>query len=318
MNKKKVLILGATGFIGRNLVEHFSKNSEYDVYATCWKRDPFGENINWNRVDLTKAEDVEKVIPGMDIVIQAAATTSGSKDIANKPYLHVTDNAVMNSHILRSCFDHKVKKFVFYSCTVMYQSSDTPIAESDFNPSNDLLPHYFGVGHTKLYVEKMCEFYSRISPTEFVVLRNSNVYGPHDKYDLEKSHVFGATITKVLTNKDGKLPVWGDGSEVRDFVYVEDLVRRTEELCLRDTGPIIIANNGSGESTTISNLVEMIIDESGKDMTIEYSKDTPSFKNKAPIDVEKLNGILENKETTSLKDGISKTITWYRENIEAK
>ncbi len=316
MSKQKVVILGGTGFIGRNLVERFSQNPDYDVYATCLNRSPFGENVTWHKVDLTNADDVEKVITGMDIVIQAAATTSGSKDIANKPYIHVTDNAVMNSHILRSCFDNKVKKFVFYSCTVMYQSSDTPISEDDFNPSNELLPQYFGVGHTKLYVEKMCEFYSRICDTEFVVLRNSNVYGPHDKYDLEKSHVFGATITKVLTNKDGKLPVWGDGSEVRDFIYVEDLTKRTEELCSRETGPLLIANNGSGESTTISNLVEKIIDASGKGMTIEYSKNTPSFKNKAPINVDKINDILENKETTSLVDGIEKTVSWYRENIE--
>ena len=79
-------------------------------------------------------------------------------------------------------------------------------------------------GNTKVYVEKMCEFFSRLGKTKHTVLRHSNMYGPHDKYDLEKSHVFGATVTKVMNSTDGKVNVWGTGEEKRDLLYVGDLV----------------------------------------------------------------------------------------------
>ena len=90
----------------------------------------------WHQADLRRPEDIERVIKGMDMVIQAAATTSGSKDIVTRPYIHVTDNAVMNSYLFRAAFEHKVKHVVFFSCTVMYQSSATALKESDFDANN--------------------------------------------------------------------------------------------------------------------------------------------------------------------------------------
>ena len=123
--KKKIVILGATGFIGTNLLHHFANSGEYEVFAT-YNRVPFFEamNVAWKRADLLSKTDVDNAIAEMDIVIQAAATTSGAMDIVNSPYMHVTDNAIMNSLILRSCFENSIKHFIFPSCTVMYQPSE--------------------------------------------------------------------------------------------------------------------------------------------------------------------------------------------------
>ena len=74
---------------------------------------------------------------------------------------------------------------------------------------------YFGVGWTKVYLEKLCEFYGRLGRTQYSVLRHSNMYGPYDKYDLDRAHVCGATITKVMEAQD-KISVWGGGK--RRFV----------------------------------------------------------------------------------------------------
>ncbi len=222
---KKVLVCGATGFIGRNIAEFLAGKDEFEVYGTYFKSEPLNnQKIKMIRADLTNKEDVEIAVKGMDIIIQAAATTSGAKDIVTKPYIHTTDNAVINSLIFRSAFENKVSHVVFFSCTVMYQPSDTPVKETDFDANKELFPSYFGVGWTKVYLEKMCEFYSRIGNTKYTVIRHSNIYGPYDKFDLEKSHVFGATTTKVMTNQDGKIIVWGSGEEERDLLYVSDLV----------------------------------------------------------------------------------------------
>ena len=93
-------------------------------------------------------------------------------------------------------------------------------------------PNYFGIGWTKLYIEKMCEFFSRLGVTKHTVIRHTNVFGPHDKFDLERSHVFGATVTKAMTSTTGAITVWGTGEEARDLIYVDDLVRFVE-LCDR-------------------------------------------------------------------------------------
>ena len=206
--KQKVLICGATGFIGRNLTEQLSQRSDLEVHAVRFRRPEYHcPNVIWHQADLRRPEDIERVIQDMDIVIQAAATTSGSKDIVTRPYIHVTDNAIMNSYLFRAAFEHKIEHVIFFSCTVIYPTSDKALKETDFDANAPLHPRYFGVGNTKIYIEKMCEFYAGISNTKFTAIRHSNIYGPHDKFDLERSHVFGATITKVMTAKD-KISVW--------------------------------------------------------------------------------------------------------------
>ena len=103
--KQKILICGSTGFIGRNIAESFAENDDFEVYGTYLRSEPLNHhNIRMIKVDLTNKDDVSRVIKGMDIVIQAAATTSGAKDIVTKPYYHVTDNAVMNALIFRATY----------------------------------------------------------------------------------------------------------------------------------------------------------------------------------------------------------------------
>src|SRR3990167_7139242 len=262
--KQKILICGATGFIGRNTVEYFSQFPEYDVHAVRFQRPAYScPNVTWHKADLRNPEEIERLMDGVEIVIQAAATTSGSKDIVTRPYIHVTDNAVMNSYLFRSAFEHKIKHVVFFSCTVMYPSSDHPLKESDFDANKPLHHRYFGVGNTKLYIEKMCAFYAEISNTKFTAIRHSNIYGPHDKFDLERSHVFGATVTKVMTAKD-KIVVWGTGDEERDLLYVDDLMHFIKLALHEQRGKYQLYNCGYGKAIPVKDLVRKIVSYSGK------------------------------------------------------
>ena len=251
----------------------------------------------------------------MDIVIQAAATTSGAMDIVNSPYMHVTDNAIMNSLILRSCFENSIKHFIFPSCTVMYQPSEKAIKESDFSADQELLPNYFGVGNTKLYIEKMCEFYARISDIRFTVIRHSNIYGPHDKFDLKRSHVFGATVSKVMT-AEKKVMVWGDGSEKRDLLYVDDLCSFVDMSIINQKSQFEVFNCGLGEAVSIRELVERIIIHSGKNLEIEYDLSRPSIKTSLFLSNEKATKCLNWSPETKLDDGIKKTLKWWQDYID--
>ncbi len=264
---------------------------------------------------MTKIEDIERVIEGVDIIIQAAATTSGSKDIVSRPYIHVTDNAVMNSLLFRAAFERKVKHVIFFSCTVMLQSSEKPQTEIDYDPNIELHPRYFGVASTKLYIEKMCDFYSRIGETKFTAIRHTNIYGPHDKFDLEKSHVFGATITKVLSSKDGKIHVWGTGEEERDLLYVDDLTKFVEKSIINQSVPYSLYNCGYGAAISIKKLVNNIIEASGKSLEVVYDLSQPTIKTSLSLDCSKAKNELDWYPETTIDQGIAKTIAWWKENI---
>ena len=312
---KKVLICGGTGFIGRNLIERFVQRNDVEVYGTYLEPGFFHPKAKMIQADLTKKEDVDRAVQGMDIIIQAAATTSGAKDIINNPAYHVTDNAVMNSLIFRSAYEHKVSHVISFSCTVVYQPSETPLKETDFDANQELYPKYFGGGWTKIYTEKMAEFYSRIGNAKYTVIRHSNVYGPYDKFDLEKSHVFGATITKVMTNEDGKIVVWGTGQEERDLLYVSDLLDFVELALDKQENKFELFNVGSANSISIADLVKKIIKASGKDLKIEYDQSKPTIKTKLCLDSSKAKEILGWSPKISLDQGIKKTIDWYKNNI---
>ncbi len=313
--KRKVLVCGATGFIGRNVAEMLADNPEFEVYGTYFKSKPYKySSLKLIKADLTKHDDVEKVTKGMDIIIQAAATTSGAKDIINKPYYHVTDNAVMNSLIFRAAYDQNVKHLVFFSCTVMYPSSNDPLKETDFDANKQLYPSYFGVGWTKVYLEKMSEFYSRLGRTKYTVFRHSNIYGPYDKYDLERSHVFGATITKVMTAKDaGEIVVWGTGEEKRDLLYVSDLIRAVELSLSKQVSNFELLNIGLGKAISIADLTKMIIRISGKNVTLKFDTSKPSLKTSLCLNTEKAKKLIGWSPEVSLEEGINKTIQWYKE-----
>jgi nucleoside-diphosphate-sugar epimerase len=316
---KKILICGATGFIGRNITEKLSKKSDYEVHAVRFQRPAYlCPNVTWHHADLRRPEEIERVFKGMDIIIQAAATTSGSKDIIERPHIHVTDNAVMNAYLFRAAFEHKVKQVIFFSCTVMYPSSDVGLKEADLDANLPLHPRYFGVGHTKLYLEKMCKFYASISDyTKFTAIRHSNIYGPHDKYDLVKSHVFGATMTKVMMAKD-KVIVWGEGEEERDLLYVSDLVNFVERSIEKQTYKYRLYNCGFGQAIKIKDLVQKIVHHSGKSLSIEHDLSQPTINTRLFLDCTLAKKELGWQPTITLDEGIKKSLAWWKEHIGKK
>jgi len=316
--KKKVLVCGSTGFIGRNMAEFFSRNGDVVVSGTYYKSPPFkNKKITMLKANLTDAQDVDRVTRGVDIIIQAAATTSGAKDILNKPYYHVTDNAVMNSLIFRSAHERKVPRVIFFSCSVMYPSSDIPVKETDFDAGKAMYPKYFGVGWTKVYLEKMCEFYASLGLTQYTVIRHSNIYGPYDKFDLEKSHVFGATVAKTMAANDhDEIVVWGKGDEERDLLYVTDLVDFVDRVVDKQTSKFEIYNVGLGSSISVCDLTKKIVELSGKKLKIKYDLTKPGIKTKLCLDSTKAKLALGWRPRVSLDAGIKKTIEWYRSHAE--
>lgn len=315
-NKKKILVCGATGFIGKNIILNLSKNKNYKIYGVYYKSEKINlPNVKWIKADLTNPEVTKKITKNIDIIIQAAATTSGSKDIVNTPYIHVTDNAIMNSYLLRSAFENEIKHFIFFSCTVMYQSSKKGIKEDDFNPSQAIYPKYFGVANTKLYIEKMCEFFSKISKTKYTCIRHSNIYGQFDKFDLNKSHFFGATVNKVI-NSNKEIVIWGDGQEKRDLLFVDDLVNFVKICIKKQKKNFRIYNCGYGKAFKVKDIVSKIIKLSKKDLSVRNDLTKPSIKTSVYLDCKLAKSELGWSPNFTLEEGIKNTLNWYKQNLK--
>ena len=318
MPKSKILVFGATGFIGRNIATSFAENDDFDVHAVYNNRPRFeDERITWHQCNLTKPASVKTLVSTLQPkkIIQAAAATSGIMDIASNPAIHVTDNAVMNSYIFRIAAETGVEQVVFFSCTIMYQSSLVPIKESDFDANLKLESKYFGAAHTKLYLEKLCEFYASISDTKFTVIRHSNIYGPFDKYDLEKSHFLGATVSKVMT-ANREIVVWGEGLEKRDLLYVGDLVDMVFSALMQQSDMFQIYNCGLGIGYSVAAITEMILRTSGKQLAIRYDASKPSVNFSLILDCSHAEKQLGWTPQTTIEEGLVKTLSWWKENID--
>jgi nucleoside-diphosphate-sugar epimerase len=313
MSLVRILVCGATGFIGRNLVETLSLRSEFEVHAVRFTRPAYDvPGVVWHQADLRDAVAVGALVKDIDIVIQAAATTSGSRDIVATPYIHVTDNAVMNSLLLRVGFDAKIRHFIFFSCSVMYQPRDTPWREDEWDASQEMHVNYFGIGWTKLYIEKMCEFFSRLGVTKHTVIRHSNVFGPHDKFDLQRSHVFGATVTKAMTSTDGRVVVWGTGEEARDLLYIDDLVRFVEFAIDFQHSPYEMFHASAGHAIRINDLVARVVAASGRSLRIEHDLNGPTIPTSFALDNRRAKQALGWEPQVSFDEGVRRTVDWWR------
>jgi nucleoside-diphosphate-sugar epimerase len=309
-----MLILGGTGFIGRNLVEFFSTNSNFELTATYNSRAPYpAKGVNWKKVDLTRVNEVESLGGEYDFVIQAAATTSGINDGVNNPDFHVTDNVVMNSLILRHFSRTDVRHFVFFSCTTMLQSSAIPQKESDFDANLEMFSTYFGVGWTKVYIEKLCEFYAnRFRKCKYTIIRHSNIFGPHDKYDLQRSHVFAATLVKLL-NSSSSITVWGNGKVKRDLLHVSDLIQLVEKALMFQNSHFRIYNCGGHIFTSVNDLIVRMRDILGKkDLIVNHDDSKPNVTFEVVLDCSLAKSELGWEPKVSLDDGIRDCVAFLK------
>lgn len=316
--KKKILICGASGFVGRNLFEMLSQREGLEVYGTYLTK-RFCDSPMLTRVDLTQKKEADAVVQGMDVVINTAALSPGVKETVGSPDLQVADNPNINTNLIRAAFAARIPKFIFGSCMAVYPPDlDHPARENDVNLQHGVNPAYFGGAWVKIFGEKLCEFYSRFGSTRFCIVRHASLYGPYDRFGSDRSHVLAATIRKVVEAKDGgKIVVWGNGEEERDFLYISDLVRFIECVIDSEILPCVVFNVGLGEFVSIRQLVEKVIAASGKNLTIEFDTTKPTIRSRLAMDIFKARARLGWNPQVNLEEGIRKTLEWYKSQIKS-
>ncbi|MEK7507153.1 MAG: NAD-dependent epimerase/dehydratase family protein [Patescibacteria group bacterium] len=311
---KKVLVTGGTGFIGINLIKKLIKKG-VKVRATLYRKDPviLDSRIEYVKADLSKWEDCQKTVADTDYVFMCASISSGAAVIQKTPMIHVTPNDAMNAFMLKAAYEARVKKFLWISSCTIYPLSAHPLKE-DEDRNGPLFEKYYFVGTMKRYIEDLCRMYAeKIKNTmPVVVVRPTSVYGPHDDFNWESSHVIPALIRKVVERHD-PVEVWGDGTAIKDLIFVEDMVDGIL-LAMEKINTFMPINLGSGKQTSIREIADSIIKTDGyQNAKIVFDPSKPTMLPKMLIDVSRAKKFLGFTAKTGVEDGIRKTIEWYRD-----
>lgn len=314
--RSRVLVTGAAGFVGSNLIARLL-SSGADIRAAYHKKSPVikDRGIDYVRADLRDTDACRKLVKGVDYVFMCAASTSGAAVITSDPIVHVTPNVVMNSRMLEASYLAGVKKFIWISSSVGYPpSGDRPVKENEFF-EGDPYPTYFASGWMKRYTEILCRMYSDKLEHRMpsIVLRPSNIYGPRDKFDLERSHVTAALVRKVV-ERHKPLVVWGNGNDVRDIIYIDDFIEATL-LAAEKINSYDPLNIAQGKAFTVREILNTILDVDGfGDAHVVYDRSKPSMIPIRLIDVRKAKKQLGFHARTTLREGLQKTVEWYRQS----
>ena len=311
---KNVLVAGGAGFIGANLVKRLLETGA-NVRATLHASGSviIDEKVDYVRCDLTQINDCRRVVEDMDYIFMCAAFSSGAAVIAASPLAIVTPNVVMNTQMLEAAYAARVRKFIFISSSVVYPPSGGKPCKEDEMMDGEPYDIYYGPAWMKRYAEILCRLYSEKlkRPLSTIVVRPSNIFGPHDDFDYETSHVMAATIRKVI-ERQNPLNVWGSGEDVRDFIYIDDFIDGLLLAAANQDGydPVNIA---SGQGFSVMQILEMLFKiENLQDVQIVRDPSKPSMIPIRLFDISKARRTLGFEAKTDLEAAMVKTIQWYR------
>ncbi len=302
----KVLVTGGTGFIGSFVVEALLQNNHEVVIMSHGSLLPaylqkLQNKITYFQADFGEADALEKALPGCDAVIHLAWSTVPKQTRGVTAY-EFSSNINSGINLIEKCIDFNIDKFIFLSSggTVYGTPNQIPITES--HPENPI--SNYGLG--KLTMEKLLHLYHYTNRLNYTILRVSNAYG--ERQNLYKNQgVIGVWLKSILQHK--KIEIWGDGSVVRDYVYVRDVATAVISALTLVKGAAVY-NIGGGNGYSLNDIITAINNEIGISFELNYK---PSRNFDVPVNVLDISMAKEKigyHPTIGLSEGIGRTWKW--------
>ena len=316
LNGKKVLVTGAAGLVGSNLILRLVREGA-SVRGTIHQRRPADsdDRVDYVTCDLTLPEDCNRIMDGVRYVFHCACKSMGAAARDTLPMSYVSRNLVMNTQMLEAAYGARVEKFVWLGSTTAYPLSGHRRVKEEEILEGDPYPAYFFVGWEKRFMEILCKMYGEKLPKAIttIVLRPTNIYGPNDNFDPATSRVTAALIRKVIERHD-PLEVWGMGEEIRDHIYVDDVVQAML-MALDKINSYVTLNVGSGKGHSVKDVLQTILEiERYDNAKIVFDPSKPTMIPIRLVDTTQAEAVLGFTAKTNLREGLQKTIDWYKKS----
>ena len=304
------LVTGGAGFIGSHIVEALVKKGErvrvLDNLSTGKLENLklFMDEIEFIEGDLRRPEEAAEAAEGADFVLHQAAVSSVPRSIED-PIGSTENNLKGTLHLLMAARDAKVKRLVYASSSSIYGDSPTLPKREDLLPA-PLSPY----AASKLAGEYYCQVFHRVYGLETVSLRYFNVFGPRQDPLSPYAAVIPKFITRALTKKP--LVVYGDGEQSRDFSYVADVVHANLLACGARGIVGEQFNVGSGEQTSLNQLVQVLREILDLDLKVEYTKPQPGDIKHSLAGIEKAQRLMKFEPLVTFNEGLLRTVAWFK------
>ena len=301
----KIFVAGANGMVGSAIVRELQKNGFENLLLP-----------NSKALDLRNQEAVaaffEKNKP--EYVFLAAAKVGGIYANNTYPAEFLYDNMMIQNNVIHHAYLNNVKKLLFLGSSCIYPKfAQQPISENSLL-TDTLEPTNEAYAIAKISGVEMCKFYKKQYGCQFISAMPTNLYGINDNFNIENSHVLPALLRKFVEakNKNEKnVTVWGTGTPLREFLYVDDLAEACLFLMLNYNEDSTI-NVGTGVEISIKELAETIKEKVGFKGELVFDTTKPDGTPRKLLDVSKINS-LGWKHKIDLNDGIEKTIEWLHQ-----
>lgn len=310
LQDKRIVVTGGAGFLGRQVVDQLLKaGANLDNILIPRSRE----------YDLCNYEACQKVVQGQDVIIHLAAHVGGIGLNREKPAELFYDNLMMGTQLIHCAYQAGVEKFVCVGTICAYPKfTPIPFKEDDLwigYPEETNAP--YGIAKKALLVQ--LQAYRQQYNFNGIYLLPVNLYGPEDNFDPRSSHVIPALIRKVYEAQqrgDKQLPVWGDGSPSREFLYSTDAARGIVMATQYYNEPDPV-NLGTNHEVTIRDLVEKICELMGFEGEIVWQTDQPNGQPRRCLDTQRAQEKFGFVAKVTLKEGLENTIEWYCQNPQA-
>jgi GDP-D-mannose 3', 5'-epimerase len=318
MSTDVVVVAGAGGFIGGHLVAALRAQGRrvraVDVKPLVEWHQAF-DDVENVVADLQGLDACRAAVRGARTVYQLAADMGGMGFIEHHKALCML-SVLTNTHMLVAARDAGVERFFYSSSACVYNAEKqrspdvVPLRESDAYPA---MPED-GYGWEKLFSERMCRHFREDFGLATRVARYHNVYGPHGTWEGGREKAPAAICRKVVeavVSGDHRIEIWGDGTQTRSFMYIDDCIRGT--LALAGSDVVEPLNLGSSELVTINGLVDLVEEIAGVRLERRYKLDAPKGVNGRNSDNTLFRAALGWEPDTRLRDGLARTYAWVQD-----
>ncbi len=312
----QIVVLGATGLVGRHVVEALAAKRARNVQATYRVRQPFAvPNVAWHQADLLDYGSVTAAVSGARIVVLCAGKISTTAELRRDPVRSIQDSLRIGINALEAAATAGVDRFVLLSSCTGYPEGGGAKEEVGMF-SGDPPAGWFGVGWMHRFLEKQLEWYcaqlGMIGAA--VALRPTLIYGPHDDFKPESGHFVPSFIHRVV-GRERPIEVWGDGKQTRNLIHAADVASAIVAALAHDKGYAAF-NVAAPRSTSVNEVLATLLELDGfNDAEVVHRLDKAGGASALDVSARAFAHRFGWQPSLSLREGLAHTLQWYRRSV---